>query len=127
MQPQIWLAIFFAGTCLLANYFPRRWGIPTAFGAMFLGLWGLGLDSLFSWQTWLFLLALSGIVGYLIYDSNQNSKFKFTERLQSFVWQPWLVVFLAVIAFIFLPKLLSNQVVTQINISTTTTKITTNP
>ena len=105
MQPQIWLAIFFAGTCLLANYFPRRWGIPTAVGAMFLGLWGLGLDSLFSWQTWLFLLALLAIVAYLIYDSNQNQKIKLTKRLQSFMWQPWLVVFLAVIAFIVLPKL----------------------
>ena len=43
------------------------------------------------------------------------------------MWQPWLVVFLAVIAFIVLPKLLSNQVVMQINISTTTTQITTTP
>jgi hypothetical protein len=55
---EIYLAIFFGGVSVLAQYLPARWGIPIALIAIVLSVWQLG------WGVWplLFMLVLTGLL-----------------------------------------------------------------
>lgn len=58
--------MLFGGLAVLAQYLPARFGVPIGVAAVALALWKLGLDGLFSWQSWV-IVALIGLVLYRSY------------------------------------------------------------